>query len=91
MAKANSREIFENMPVLKAIKTMAIPTIFIQIIILIYNLADTFFIGKTNNPYMVAGVSLILPLFNICACIFCLTGVGGRRAGIKASWAKSGK
>lgn len=77
MAKANSREIFENMPVLKAIKTMAIPTIFIQIIILIYNLADTFFIGKTNNPYMVAGVSLILPLFNICACIFCLTGVGG--------------
>ncbi|NLZ47893.1 MAG: cation transporter [Clostridiales bacterium] len=56
---------------------MALPTIFSQIIVLIYNLADTFFVGKTNNPYMVAGASLILPVFNICLSLSGLTGVGG--------------
>lgn len=77
MAKTNSREIFEEMPVLRAIRTMAIPTIFSQIIILVYNLADTFFVGRTNNPYMVAAASLILPVFNICLSLTGLTGVGG--------------
>jgi len=77
MPRMDSKEIFEKLPVLKAIRIMAVPTIFSQIIILIYNLADTFFIGKTNNPYMVAGVSLILPIFHICISITGLTGVGG--------------
>ncbi|MCQ2456390.1 MAG: hypothetical protein MJ096_03450 [Clostridia bacterium] len=36
-----------------------------QLIVLIYNMADTFFIGRTNDPLMVAGASLILPVFNI--------------------------
>jgi len=77
MSKADSKEIFEELPVLKALRIMAVPTIFSQIIILIYNLADTFFVGKTNNPYMVAGASLILPVFNVCISIAGLTGVGG--------------
>lgn len=77
MTTSNSKEIFEKLPVLKAIRIMAIPTIFSQIIVLVYNLADTFFVGKTNNPYMVAGASLILPVFNICLSVAGLTGVGG--------------
>ncbi|MCH5270950.1 MAG: MATE family efflux transporter [Lachnospiraceae bacterium] len=56
---------------------MALPTIFSQIIVLIYNMADTFYLGRTNNPYMVAGASLILPVFNICLSLAGLTGVGG--------------
>ncbi|MDE5823101.1 MAG: MATE family efflux transporter [Lachnospiraceae bacterium] len=56
---------------------MALPTIFSQIIILIYNMADTFYLGRTNNPYMVAGASLILPVFNICLSLAGLTGIGG--------------
>lgn len=39
---------------------MAIPTIASQLIILIYNLADTWFIGRTNNPYMIGASSLAL-------------------------------
>ena len=77
MTKLDSNEIFEKLPVLKAIRIMAVPTIFSQIIVLIYNLADTFFVGRTNNPYMVAGASLILPVFNICLSITGLTGIGG--------------
>lgn len=65
------------MPVAKAVGTMAIPTIIGQLIILLYNMADTFFIGRTNNPYMVAAASLILPVFNICLSMACIAGVGG--------------
>ncbi|MCH5188648.1 MAG: MATE family efflux transporter [Oscillospiraceae bacterium] len=56
---------------------MALPTVFSQIIILIYNMADTFYLGRTNDPYMVGGVSLILPVFNICLSLAGLTGIGG--------------
>lgn len=77
MGKRDSKEIFETLPVPKALKEMALPTIFSQIIILIYNMADTYYLGRTNNPYMVAGASLILPVFNICLSLAGLTGVGG--------------
>ncbi len=70
-------EIFEKMPIPQAVRTMAIPTIISQLIVLIYNMADTFFIGRTKNPLMVAGVSLILPVFNISLSIAGLAGIGG--------------
>ncbi|WP_314724557.1 MATE family efflux transporter [Enterocloster bolteae] len=75
--KLERREIFENLPVPKALKIMAVPTIISQIIVLVYNLADTFYVGRTNNPYMVAGASLILPVFNITLSLASLTGIGG--------------
>lgn len=78
MKKVNNNvELFEKMPVSKALTKMAVPTIMAQLIILIYNMADTFYIGRTGNPYMVAGVSLILPVFNVLVSIAQLTGVGG--------------
>ena len=57
--------------------TMAVPTIISQLIILIYNMADTFFIGRTNDPFMVAGASLILPIFNVTIAVANIAGVGG--------------
>ena len=75
--KLESREIFETLPIPKALKAMAVPTVISQIIVLIYNLADTFYVGQTNNPYMVAATSLILPVFNITLSLASLTGVGG--------------
>lgn len=65
------------MTVPQAVRTMAVPAVISQLIVLIYNLADTFFIGQTNNPYMVAGVSLILPLFNVSLAIGSMFGAGG--------------
>lgn len=56
---------------------MILPSIVSQIIVLIYNMADTFYVGQTHNPYMVAATSLILPVFNISICIAGLAGVGG--------------
>ena len=77
MNTEKNRELFEIMPVARAVRTMAVPTVIGQLIILIYNMADTFFIGRTNNPYMVAAASLILPVFNITLSIACVAGVGG--------------
>ena len=73
-----SREdVFERLPVPAALRKMILPAVASQLIVLIYNMADTFYVGQTNNPYMVAGTSLILPMFNITLCLAGLAGVGG--------------
>ena len=76
-SRTANREIFEAWPIPKALTELALPMIFGQLIILVYNLADTFFIGRTNNPLMVAGVSLLLPVFNISITFANLFGIGG--------------
>lgn len=69
--------LFETMPVGKALLTMAIPTIVSQLITMIYNLADTFFIGMSNDPYKVAAASVVSILFFILTALSNLFGVGG--------------
>ncbi len=76
-AVRDNTAVFEKLPVPKAVLTMAVPTVISQLIVLIYNMADTFFLGRTGNPLMVGGVSLILPIFNISLSISGLAGIGG--------------
>ncbi len=73
----DKNELFTNTSVPKALAVMAIPTIVSQLIVLIYNIADTWFIGRTGNPYMVASSSLVLTIFLMTAAIANLFGVGG--------------
>ena len=78
MKRAQTGEaVFRTMSVPQAVRTMAMPAVISQLIVLIYNLADTYFIGQTNNPAMVAGVSLILPVFNLTLAFGGLFGIGG--------------
>jgi putative MATE family efflux protein len=56
---------------------MAVPTIISQLITLIYNIADTWYIGQTKNPYMVAATSLCLTVFMVLVALSNLFGVGG--------------
>ena len=70
-------DIFRDLPVTKALRVMILPAVISQLIVLIYNMADTFYVGQTDNPYMVAATSLILPVFNITLCLAGLAGVGG--------------
>ncbi len=71
------KEIFERMPVPKALATLAVPTIISQLISMIYNLADTYFIGMTNDPYKVAASTVAFVLFFIMHALSNLFGVGG--------------
>ena len=77
MREAGTREIFETRAVPSALMTMALPTIMSQLITLIYNIADTWFIGQTDNPYMVAASSLVLTIFLMTSAIAALFGTGG--------------
>lgn len=73
----NNRELFETMPVSRALAKLAIPTIISQLITMIYNLADTFFIGSTEDPYKVAAATLAYTLFFILNALSNLFGIGG--------------
>ena len=77
MIDPSEKYLFEAMPVPKAVATLAIPTIISQIVTMIYNLADTFFIGQLGNPAMVAAVSLVSPWFNLLTALGNLFGLGG--------------
>ncbi len=77
MAADSKTELFEAMPVPRALMRMAVPTIVSQLINLIYNMADTWFIGRAGNPYMVAASSLVLTVFLMAGALGNLFGVGG--------------
>jgi multidrug efflux pump len=54
-----TQQIFRDAPVPKAVLTNVIPSIISMLMVLVYNLADTFFIGQTKDPLMVAAVPLL--------------------------------
>ncbi len=70
-------EIFRDAPVPKAVISNVIPSIISMIMVLVYNLADTFFIGQTKNAYMVAAVSVATPAFLLFMAVGMLFGIGG--------------
>ena len=71
-----TNDAFRNLPVPKAIAKFAIPTILSQLVSLIYNLADTFFVGHTNDPSQVAALTLSFPLFMGLTMVGNLFGIG---------------
>lgn len=73
----SEKELFETVSVPRAVATLAIPTVIRQLVTMIYNLADTFFIGQIGDPYMVAAVSLVSPWFNLLTALGNLFGLGG--------------
>jgi len=50
---------------LAAVAVMAVPTMISMLVVVIYNMADTFFIGQTGDPMQVAAVSLATPVFMV--------------------------
>lgn len=69
--------LFETAPVPKAVLTLVIPTVISQIITIIYNFADTWFVGRTNNEAAVAAISVAMPLFIVITGLSNLFGIGG--------------
>lgn len=69
--------VFENPSIGRAVWTLAIPTVITQLINMIYNFADTWFVGRTGNAAMVAATNVCMPLFVIMAAIANLFGIGG--------------
>ena len=70
-------EIFERMPIPKAYFKIALPVVIGMVVSLIYNLADTWFIARTGNTALVAGVSLCAPIFTLMVAFSDIFGLGG--------------
>ncbi len=73
----SKKEIFENLPVPRAVAAMAIPTIISQLINLVYNLADSIFIGMTGDPNKTAAVTVVFTVFMMTVAFSNLFGIGG--------------
>ena len=70
-------ELFENAKVSKAYFTLALPVVLSMVISLVYNMADTYFVAKTQNTNLVAAVSLCAPIFTLMVALGDIFGIGG--------------
>ena len=70
-------KLFERDGIVGAVLRLAIPTVISQIILVIYNMADTWFIGLTGRDDMIAAVTVCMPAFMFLSAIANLFGVGG--------------
>lgn len=69
-------ELFEKMAVPKAVMTMGVPTVISSLVMVIYNLADTYFVGMLNDPIQNAAVTLAAPILLAFNAVNNLFGVG---------------
>lgn len=72
----NRNEIFESYPIPKALASLSIPTIMGMLVMIIYNIADTFFVGLTNDVNQIASVTLTTPVFMLLMAFGGIFGVG---------------
>ncbi len=77
MKNENRNALFETTPVPKAFLTLAVPVVLSKIVSMIYNMADTYFIARTGDSDLVAGVSLCAPVFLLMISLGDLFGLGG--------------
>ena len=70
-------ELFARSPIPEAVMKNAIPAMLAMLMVLVYNLADTFFIGQTHDALLVAAISLATPVFLMHMALGTLFGAGG--------------
>ena len=68
--------LFEQSTIPKAVISMAVPTVISSLVMVIYNLADTYFVGMLNNSIQNAAVTLAAPVLLAFNAINNLFGVG---------------
>ena len=73
---ADKNYLFESMPIPKAVANLAIPTILSSLVMVLYNLADTYFVGMLNDPLQNAAVTLAAPVLLAFNAVNNLFGVG---------------
>lgn len=74
--KNRKTELFETAPIPRAVFTMAVPTVLSSLVMVIYNLADTFFVGMLNDAVQTSAVTLAAPVLLAFNAVNNLFGVG---------------
>ncbi len=77
MEHTKKEEIFETYSIPKAVATLSVPTILSSLVMVIYSLADTYFVGLLNDPIQSSAVTLAAPVLLAFNAINNLFGIGG--------------
>lgn len=72
----SKEEIFINYPVPKALAKFMIPTVLSQLTFLVLNLADAFFVGRTNDTYQISSMAITFPVVMLISCVGTIFGAG---------------
>lgn len=73
----DEKELMGNMKISSAVMKMAVPSVISSLVTVVYNMADTFFVGQTGDPLQVAAVSLTNPIFILLMAFANMLGMGG--------------
>ena len=77
MVQVNAKTyLFESMPIPKAVAQLSLPMVVTSLVMVVYNLADTFFVGMLNDPVQNAAVTLAYPVMLAFNAVNNLFGVG---------------
>lgn len=77
MTKDNSKiYLFEQMPIPRAVAQLSLPVVLSSLVTILYNLADTFFVGMLGDPVQNAAVTLVYPVMLAFNAVNNLFGVG---------------
>ena len=77
MAQSNSKTaLFESIAVPRAVVQLAVPTVLSSLVMVLYNLADTYFVGMLNDPVQNAAVTLAAPVLLAFNAVNNLFGIG---------------
>lgn len=73
----DEHELMGKMKISKAVAKMAVPSVISSLVTVVYNMADTFFVGQTGDSLQVAAVSLTNPIFILMMAFANMLGMGG--------------
>ena len=73
----DEHELMGELKISKAVMKMAVPSVISSLVTVVYNMADTFFVGQTGDPLQVAAVSLTNPIFILLMAFANMLGMGG--------------
>lgn len=76
MEDAQKTMLFEKTPIPAAVAKLSVPMVFSSLVMVLYNMADTYFVGMLNNSVENAAVSLSAPVLLAFNAINNLFGVG---------------
>lgn len=72
----SKKRIFEDAPIPKAVAALTIPTVLSSLVMMLYNLADTYFVGMLNDAAQTAAVTLAAPVLLAFNAVNNLFGIG---------------
>ncbi len=76
MQDARKTSLFETMPIPRAVLALSVPTVLSSLVMVLYNLADTYFVGMLDNPVQNSAVTLAAPVLLAFNAVNNLFGVG---------------